>query len=1309
MNRYKRGLSLILAVLMVFGLFPAIGVSADTFGSVIYHTNYPEALGLANTTKIDTIEDAESTTIDINLWNGSDFAAAGYTLEKWNTTANGSGVDYALGGNFGPYGGGAPVELFAKWVENEEEPYRSLYEITDDMTEAEKTEIIRAVIAQISITDKVNMLGGTSGNIAAGTSIKNRGAAGGTYTNETLKKYGIVPITLSDGPAGVRMGYKATTWTSPTAIASSWDTEVMEQIADQTGKEAEFYGIDILLSPGQNILRSPLSGRNFEYYSEDSLLSGVNAKLYTEGVQSNNVGVTLKHYAGNEQETNRSGGNVIASERALQEVYMKGFGIAVEAKPWSVMAAYNRVNGEMNVTSRWIMTDMLRDEFGFDGFVMSDWGGTGSIDIRDSILAQMDLAESSMSAANKTRLGDTLTAIEAAKESGDWSAIDEKYRKLDEAVDQSIENILQIMIKTNTFKGSYGEVGVPYDLVEKEKEFYASELFEESNAIARRTAADSMVLLKNEGNILPLAEGTKLGYVNSYNLKGRGGFGDNSVTASDIVARGGGSAGVYFDPTHESVVSLEDALKEKYSLAVDSKNIYEAAGMTTTEIYTYTSGRVTGINLTHTGDFSVETLELTAKAMADSDAAYGVMVISRQTGEGSDNVYGTAEGASSGFLLTANEKSALIAYSNALHAKDKKLVVILNIGAAIDTTEVDEYADAILVSWLAGQEGGHAIVDVLSGAVNPSGKLSQTFTKTIQDSPSFAASLALNAQGIVRTAGSYANGTSSNSDDDLFTNGGWGTNPVFYDEGVLVGYKWFDTKCVSEEEYNSKVSYPFGYGLSYTSFEFSDLKLNKEFFDMENPDDTVTATVTVKNTGTRTGKEVVQLYIGMEDYASEGRPMKDLRGYEKIELEPGESTEVEFIITLSDLQYFDDGFSGVLEGTNLESNIIYGEGEGWTVTNDSVFNVIIGNTSNNYVLEEEGVSTQFIYTDDYVDKSGLQGLYDEYKDIEKGEYTDASWSAFQNALESAGSVLADEEVTQEQVDTALNALRQAHAALVENVSETVNLESSANKGGTVTSEDKVEKGGNAEFTVKADEGYKLVAILVGGVTVDLADMDGDIYKIENVNEDVVLRALFVEDKDTDFAAKFTDVPKTTNSKPTWYYNAVDMLTGLNIVEGMTASTYGPERSVKRSEFTKLLFELAKAMGVEVETETEIPFADMPSASYWATGYIGWAYANGIVNGYNATSFGPEDSISRQDMATMLLRFFEEYMGYELPGDTTKDFTDKGQINKYAQNAVDYVVRTGLMQGFENSTFGPKENTQRSQVAQVFCNYLIFAE
>ncbi|MDQ6419671.1 glycoside hydrolase family 3 N-terminal domain-containing protein [Paenibacillus sp. LHD-117] len=1023
---------------------------------------------------------------------------------------------------------------------------------TGSWTDSEKKQLIEQVISQLTLDEKINLIGGTKGSTADGTAIKNNGAAGGTYTTPRLMSMGIAPITLSDGPAGVRMGYKATTWTSPTAIASSWDEQLMHDIAIQTGKEAKFYGIDIMLSPGQNILRNPQSGRNFEYFSEDSYLSGVVAREYTEGVQSQNVGVTLKHYAGNEQETNRQGGNTIASERSLREVYLKGFDIAATAKPWSIMCSYNRLNGIYACENGWLLTDVLRGDFGFDGFVMSDWGATQSI--VDTVRAQMDLTEPSLSAAKKAELK---AAIE-------MNVLDVSY------LNQTVTNLLNVVIKSNTFKGEYGAWGQQYDLVQKEQEFYSSNLFDESNSLARKTAADAMVLLKNNNNLLPLAEGSNVGLITSSNLKGRGGFGDNAITSSDFVSRGGGSAGVYFDPTHASVVSLEDALQEKFTVtnADNVKDIKQAAGYTKNLSYTSTSGRVTGINLTYTGTFDQATLDASAASLAAS-SNYGIYVVSRQTGEGADN----ALTGNDGYYLTTEEEKTLKAYSDAFHAQGKKLIVLLNIGAALDTTVIDQYADAILISWLPGQEGGHAITDVLSGLVNPSGKLTQTFTKHFEDSPSIAASKELPARQLnLANAGNAANAG--------ITNGGWGTNPVYYDEGVLVGYKWFDTKFSTKAEYDAKVAYSFGYGLSYTKFEFSNLSLNKSVFNQNNPDDTVEATVTIKNVGSVKGKEVVQLYLGMQNHASEGRPMKDLRGYQKVELEPGASTTVTFTIKLSDLQYYDDGFEGTLTGTETTSDVVYGNGTGWTVTPGSKFNVIVSNTSNNFVIENE---------------EGKQGVTATF------EYGTPASSGNGSVTPPAIEQPTEPETTPEQPS--------ASEILKEKFNDASLIPGWAREAVANLAEKGIIVG-------KADGSF---------------DQAGEVTRAELLT--MIVRAFGFKEQGE--PTEFNDVPENA-----WFKSFIDIASSNGIANGIGNGQFGPKKDITRQDLSVMIYNALKAQNVQLPEVVSGTFTDDDDISGYAKEAVYVLKTLGVVQGRNDGDFDPKATASRAEAAVIIHRVLE---------------------------------------------------------------------
>lgn len=889
-----------------------------------------------------------------------------------------------------------------------------------EWTEEQVDEQIRAVINDPTFTValKSQLLSGAS------SAHKNRSAAGGTFTNAALINLGIASLTLSDGPAGVNIGssgYKSTAWASPTALASTWNVDAMRQVGVRTGVEAVFWNVDYLLAPAHDLLRNPLSGRNFEYYSEDPTLSGKMASAFTKGIQSEGIGVTLKHFAANEQESyqnggasndttgtntssNTGGGNAIISERALREIYLKSFEIPVrEADPWGVMASYVTINGIQAHTNKWLLTDVLRGDWGFKGFVTSDWSAVQSPQY--SALAQLDLMMPSATYSGIT------TAV-----NNNINGVDATYPGLTlDVLNRNVFNILKAVTRSKRFNLAYGALDTSSITVATvHNNFFGSAMATESNAVARKTAEESIILLKNDDNTLPLNPATdKISVVSSPHLRYYAGWGTSITSTSDFVIRGAGSSGVYVGDSvvanyqytnaanPNKIYSFEKVLSDRGLLVGSVQDIYQAAGRTKTVSYT-ASG--TGSSQRHTNETRGYTalpaatvwpvnLGNAANTMAASAAKAGVMIISRQTGEGYDNVpmktdvattydtgtSGTANSMtlSKAYYLSDVEEEAVKAYANALHEAGKKFIVLLNVGSAIDTTFIDRYADAILVVWYPGQEGGNVMTDILYGAVNPSGKTTQTFLKSFVDSPSVAAARALPTRSMTSV---YAKATINDvkvPTSPIFTNAGWGTNPVFYDEGVLVGYRWFDTKFTTEEEYNKHVAYPFGHGLSYTSFEFSDLRLSKPLFNLANGEaEEITATVNVKNTGTMAGKEVVQMYLGMINYSSEGRPLKDLRAFDKVELAPGEDKDVTFSIKLSDLQYFNDmqpsgkvltgayaGYSSSATATGKadSSNVVYGvPGSGWKVTPGSEFNVIIGDTSYNWDLMENGVHKSFV-------------------------------------------------------------------------------------------------------------------------------------------------------------------------------------------------------------------------------------------------------------------------------------------------------------------------------------------------------------
>lgn len=630
------------------------------------------------------------------------------------------------------------------------------------------------VISAMTLEEKAKLVVG----IGMGEQTKINGAAGGTIA---IPRLGIPEIDVADGPVGLRIGgatggdIKTTTaFPIPTAMASTWNLEGIKRVGEGIGYETKEHGVDFILGPALNIQRDPLGGRNFEYFTEDPFLNGKVAAAYVNGVQSQGVGATLKHFVANSTETNRMMINQVVDERALREIYMPGFETAVkESNPWSIMSAYPSINGEFAAQNKVLLTDVLRDEWNFQGFVMSDW-----MAVKDNVLA--------VEAGNDLAMpfGDSKKIMEAVTNGG-----------LDKtSLDTSVKRILETIVKTPTFNG-YKASGNP------DKESIIPFL--------REFAAESMVLLKNTDNTLPISTDEKVGL-----------FGKN---AHDFIIGGGGSSQV----NSAYVVQLTEGLKNAgYNLVDRDKK----------------------------GNLLQEGIdEKTIKSIVkDTDTA--IVSIGRYSSEGADKY---------SMDMMDDEIALLKDTYTAYHKKGKKVVVLLNIGAPLEIASWEKYADAILITWQAGQEAGNAVADILSGKVNPSGKLTETFPIEYKDAPS-----SIN-----------------------FPSG----SEVIYGEGIYVGYRYYDTKGV-------EVAYPFGHGLSYTDFDYSNIKLSSKDFDLTNQDK-ITVSVDVKNTGKVKGKEVVQLYIS--DTASMvDRPEKELKGFEKIELLPGETKTVQFDIDKRALSYY---------------------------------------------------------------------------------------------------------------------------------------------------------------------------------------------------------------------------------------------------------------------------------------------------------------------------------------------------------------------------------------------------------------------
>ncbi|MBO6045239.1 MAG: glycoside hydrolase family 3 C-terminal domain-containing protein [Bacteroidales bacterium] len=699
-----------------------------------------------------------------------------------------------------------------------------------------RTDNIDEVLKAMTLEEKATLLVGGAravivDGVPTGTAAKVPGAAGNT---RPIDRLGIPGTVLADGPAGLRISptregasqtFYCTGFPVGTLLASSWDLDLVEAVTTAMGEEVHEYGVDVLLAPGMNIHRNPLCGRNFEYFSEDPLLSGKMASAYVKGIQKNDVGVSVKHYAVNNQETNRNEDNARVSERALREIYLKNFEIAIkESDPWTVMSSYNQLNGEYTQQKKDLLTTILRDEWGYKGIVMTDWGSkAGTV---KSAWSGNDLMEP----GNQTEID----RIVAGVKDGSLAIED---------VDRNVRNMLNYIVKTPAFK-NYKYSNKP-DLKGHAQ-------------VARKAAAESMVLLRNEDNTLPVASGKKVAL-----------FGISSL---DFVAGGTGSGNV----NKAYVVNMKEGL-ENAGFTVDQAlmNFYQAQ-----LDYNRALAALGGGNGRYVLLGSAKAAEVAIPEAAVNNQAHNndiaVVVIGRNAGEGADRRM------VDDFDLTNIERELLRNVSTAFHAEGKKVVVVLNVGGVIETNSWKNMADAILLPWSPGQEGANAVADVMTGKANPSGKLPMTFPINFMDHPS-SANFPYNYD---RNAGNQGRGPQQPRKDVDYTN---------YEEGIYVGYRYFASA-------GKEVSYPFGYGLSYTTFSYAKpvVKAVADGFE---------ASVTVTNTGSVAGKEVVELYVSAPAGGLE-KPACELKGFAKTrELKPGESQTVTIKVSNYELASFNEAAS----------------------------------------------------------------------------------------------------------------------------------------------------------------------------------------------------------------------------------------------------------------------------------------------------------------------------------------------------------------------------------------------------------------
>ncbi|MDO4462670.1 MAG: beta-glucosidase [Bacteroidia bacterium] len=702
------------------------------------------------------------------------------------------------------------------------------------------------VIKAMTVEEKAHLcigtgMAGASGDSAVVGETKNivPGAAGTTYP---IPRLGIPAVVLADGPAGLRINptregdsatYYCTHFPIGTLLASTWNQELVEEVGKAIGNEVLEYGADVLLAPALNIHRNPLCGRNFEYYSEDPLIAGKIAAAYVRGIQSNEVGTSIKHYAANNQESNRMANDARVSPRALREIYLKGFEIAVkESAPWTVMSSYNYLNGTYASERYDLQTTILRDEWGFNGMVMTDWFGG------KSAKAQM-IAGNDMLQPGQDRQFDEIVA---AVKDGSLPMAD---------LDRNVRRILEMIVKTPRFKG-YQYSNKP-DLAAHA-------------AVTRQSATEGMVLLKNAGNVLPMKS-----------LKSVALFG---CTSYNFIAGGTGSGNV----NRAYTVSLLDGLKNAgYSVNESLKAKYESHIIAENERNKPTGPYAMFLPTPPPTELVPGAAEL-AKMVKSTDVA--LITIGRNSGEFLDR---KAED----FNLSKEEDALITSVCRAFHAAGKPVVVVLNIGGVIETSSWKSRPDAILLAWQGGQEGGNSVADVLSGKASPSGKLTMTFPINFAD---HASSANFPTEG----KSSSMNFTDHGEQKALEKNWDF-TN---YEEDIYVGYRFFDT-------FGKEVSYPFGYGLSYSNFEYSDLNIS-------NDNNNVIVSFKVKNVGNVAAKEVVQVYASAPDAKSANKPEKELRAFSKTNtLEPGAVADITLSFPTTDLASFSENSTAWIttEGT----------------------------------------------------------------------------------------------------------------------------------------------------------------------------------------------------------------------------------------------------------------------------------------------------------------------------------------------------------------------------------------------------------
>lgn len=684
---------------------------------------------------------------------------------------------------------------------------------SSQVTDKEKVQMekrIEKLIKKMTLEEKVGLLHGNSKFYVAG-----------------VERLGIPEWSLSDGPHGVRAEINRHDWAyagwtndsasyfpTGTAFAAAWNPELAYRRGEVLGEEARWRKKDVLLGPGVNIIRSPLCGRNFEYMSEDPYMNSVLAVAYIKGLQSRDVACSVKHFAVNNQETNRTTVDVECSERALREIYLPAFKAAVqEGGALTVMAAYNKFRGEFCAENNYLVRKILRNEWGFDGVYVTDWGAAHS-------------TVPSMEAGLDLEMGTLIDKYE------DWYYANPLIEAVKSGkipmslVDEKVGDVLRVMIKTN--------------VLDPKKRFGPGSMnTKEHQQATYDAAAEAIVLLKNQNNLLPL---------DFSSIKSLAVIGDNATRKHSNGGLSSEIKAVY------EVTPLE-ALRAKWGDKVD---IRFAQGYE--KLSTFVEGSNNGQS---SGTFSSKTQESDALLKEAVDVARTSDVALLVCGLNHD--YDTE----SFDRLNMDIPYGQVELIQEVVKANPRTIVVMIAGSPLNMAAVDICSPAIVWAWFNGMEGGNALVDVLSGKVNPSGKMPFTTPVSLDQSPAHA-------------LGNFPG-------RDLKVN---------YEEDILVGYRWFDTKGLP-------VVYPFGYGLSYTTFNYSNLNTDKKTYDQA---DTIQATFTLTNTGDREGAEVAQLYVS-DPVCSVMRPVKELKGFKKVFLKPGESRRITLDIPVSSLAFYSEAQS----------------------------------------------------------------------------------------------------------------------------------------------------------------------------------------------------------------------------------------------------------------------------------------------------------------------------------------------------------------------------------------------------------------